>query len=158
VRIEMQQARQQWIGKHRYRSEYGHAGDRVGDVFIGCVGHGVGGDDGRRAANRGSGRDQLRELAVDAEQPAHPDRKNEGRQQRRRDDADAAAADLDHLGDRQLQPEQDDGDAQQSPQAEGDAGPGDGRRADQIVVTAMPIRMARIMGLNAAMPGNCRSP
>jgi hypothetical protein len=129
----MQQSRQQRIGQHRHRPEHGHAGDRVDDVFIRGVGHGVGGDDGGGAANGSSGRDQLRELAVDPKQLAHPDRKGERRQQRRCDDADTAAADFDHLGNRQLQPEQDDGDPQQTPQAEGDARPRDGWCADQIV-------------------------
>jgi hypothetical protein len=100
VGIEMQQAREQGIGEHRHRPEHGHAGDRVSHVFIVRVGHRVGGDDGGSTANGCPGGDQLGQFAIDAQQFPHPDRKGERGHQRRRGDADTAAADLDDLGDR----------------------------------------------------------
>lgn len=108
----MQQSGQQRISKHRNRPEHGYAGDRVRYILVMGIGDRVGGDDRRGAADRGTGGNELRQLAVHAKQLAHPDRKGEGCDQRCGNDSNIAAADLDHLRDRQLQSEQDDGDAQ----------------------------------------------
>ena len=61
------------------------------------LGDRIGGNDYRCAADRRSGRDELRELGLDAQQFPNPDGKGEGDEQRRRDSAETAAADRDDL-------------------------------------------------------------
>jgi hypothetical protein len=73
------------------------------------------------------------ELGLDTQQFTHPDGKYEGGEQGRHDDAETAAADLDHLVCRQLKPEQDDGDTKQPAQAEGHALFRPGGGTDDIV-------------------------
>jgi len=60
------------------------------------LGDRIGGNDYRCAADRRSGRDELREPGFDAQFP-NPDGKGEGDEQRRRDSAETAAADRDDL-------------------------------------------------------------
>ncbi len=121
------------IGEHRDRSEDGYTRDCVGNVFVMGIGDGIGGNDGRCAADRRSGRDEQRELGLDAQQVPHPDGKNEGGAHCRRDNAETSAADPEDLARRQWKPERENGDTKQPAEAECHALFRPGRRTDDVV-------------------------
>ena len=92
--------------------------------------------------------------ALDAEQPPQRLGDEKGGQQRDGDDRDAGGADRGHLLRGQLQSEQDDGEPQETLRLN-TRRLGADRRAE-VLCSAMPSRMARIIGLNCPAPGMAR--
>ncbi len=112
ARRQMQEALRQRIGEHGERAEQGHAGDRVSRVVVLAAGRGFRRDHRRGAADRGADADQQREPARDAERAAHDEGEGQSRNERGGDHGEAAAAEFGGLPRRDLQAQQDDGEAQ----------------------------------------------
>ena len=133
MRIETQHHRQHRIDEHGNGAEHGDAGDGIGDVLVRSVRHRVRGDHRRGAADRGSGRDQFRQLSIDAHQASKTDDEHEGGKESRHDHGQAAAADGDHLRRGELEAQHDDRRSQHRPQGEAHARLRQGRRAGKVV-------------------------
>ena len=73
----MHEVLQERIAEHRERAEDGDAGDGVGHILVRRISHRVGRNDRGGAADRCAGRDQLRELAIDAQCPAGVNREQD---------------------------------------------------------------------------------
>jgi hypothetical protein len=133
ARRQMQKALRQRIGEHRQRAEHRDAGDRIGGVLVVAGGRDLRREHRRGAADRRADADQQRQSARNPERAADEDGEGQRRKQHSRDRRQPIDAQRRRLARRDLQPEQDDGEAEDGAQRKGDALARGDRRADGIV-------------------------